>query len=105
MFTKQQITEALNRWNDDFIADPQKFQSTAQTVLKTLHQRMNGQPVTYGDEAFATLEHYIAQGNTDSIVDAINSMSDAVVKELSKPAKKKAVKQNTTKKAKSRKRR
>lgn len=88
MFTREEITEALNRWNDDVIADPGKFQSTAQIIMATLHQRMQGQPVTYGDEAFETLFHYInLQRNTDSIVTVIHEIGEAIVKKLAKKTK------------------
>lgn len=46
---------------DEFVNDPAKFQSTTETAIKHLTERLNGRAPTYGESAAATFEAYLAQ--------------------------------------------
>ncbi len=57
----EKFSAAFNRWMDEFVNDPAKFQSTTEAALKHLTERLNGRAPTYGESSAATFEAYLAQ--------------------------------------------
>lgn len=54
-----QLAAAFNRWMDEYVNDPKAFQSTRVAALKHAQERKAGEPLSYGDEAAATLRAYL----------------------------------------------
>lgn len=49
---------AFNRWMDDYINHPEKFEAEHQTILCHLKERKKGKQPTYGEQSMALLIHY-----------------------------------------------
>lgn len=49
---------AFDRWMDDYIADPTRFEVEWQSVMKHTRDRLDGRAPTYGQEAAQTLLGY-----------------------------------------------
>lgn len=52
---------AFNAWMDDYVNNPEKFESTTKSALDHLRERMDGRPPTYGETSAATFEAYLSQ--------------------------------------------
>ena len=57
----EKYAAAFNAWMDDFVNNPEKFESTTKAALGHLRERLNGKPPTYGETSAATFEAYLAQ--------------------------------------------
>ena len=50
---------AFNRWMDDFVNDPGKFESTTADALNHLRERIDGREPTFGERCAATFDAYL----------------------------------------------
>lgn len=50
---------AFDRWMDDYIADPERFEREWQMVLTHTRERLDDRERTYGHAAAATLLRYV----------------------------------------------
>ena len=55
------IAAAFNLWMDEYINDPEAFESTTKGVLSHLAEKAAGQPLSYGERCEVTLEAFIAK--------------------------------------------
>jgi hypothetical protein len=62
------IIEAFNRWNDDAINNPERFQSITEIVRKRLAERITGEEPSYGRDAMETLFAYLESVEQDRLV-------------------------------------
>jgi hypothetical protein len=52
---------AFNMWMDDFVNDPESFQSTTASALEHLREKLDGRAPTYGESSAATYAAYLAK--------------------------------------------
>lgn len=67
VFRKQAVTakgrsmpDAFNKWMDDFINNPSAYEKTTESALHHLREKLNGEPLTYGQSCEAILQAYLA---------------------------------------------
>lgn len=60
---EEQWAAAFNRWMDDFVNNPEEFQSTTAAALAHLRERLDGKPATYGDTCAAQFSAYLQKIN------------------------------------------
>lgn len=58
---KARVAVAFNRWMDECINHPEKFEHTSATVLRHQQEKDNGEPNSYGDDCASLLEHYMSE--------------------------------------------
>lgn len=58
--THDAYAKAFNKWMDDFVNDPDKFESTTSTALRHLRERNDGQDPSYGEVCATVLAEYLA---------------------------------------------
>lgn len=49
---------AFNRWMDDYINHPEKFEAEHQSIMRHLEEKKKGKQPTYGEQCMALLIHY-----------------------------------------------
>ena len=50
---------AFDRWMDDYIADPERFEREWQGIIRHTAERLDGRQPTYGQAAAAALLRYL----------------------------------------------
>lgn len=50
---------AFNAWMDDFVNNPEQFESTAGSALAHLREQLEGRSPTYGESSATTLLAYL----------------------------------------------
>lgn len=53
--------DAFNCWMDEYINNPEAFQTTTRSVLKHLEEKANGKPLSYGERTAAVFQKYLQQ--------------------------------------------
>lgn len=56
---QEQYAAAFNAWMDDFVNNPDQFESAAGAALAHLRERLDGRAPTYGESSAATLQAYL----------------------------------------------
>lgn len=52
---------AFNQWMDDYVNNPEQFDSVTHVALEHLKQKLAGREPTYGETSAATFEAYLAR--------------------------------------------
>jgi hypothetical protein len=55
--------KAFNNWMDDYVNNPEQFESLTKTTLDHLRARLNGRAPTYGESCAVTFEAYLSQAD------------------------------------------
>ncbi|EIU1671330.1 MAG: hypothetical protein E6X63_25800 [Pseudomonas aeruginosa] len=55
----QSMSQAFNAWMDDFINNPEQFQSTEHSAMQHLNERLEGRAPSYGEACSAILAEYM----------------------------------------------